>query len=233
MRQLLVAALAALLTFSLPAAAKRHHGHHPAMSAASADAGQQHGQPGVFDYYALSLSWAPSYCASHPQDASECGQGKRYGFVLHGLWPQYLQGWPQFCSEQALPPDVEQRYANLFPSPRLMEHEWSKHGTCSGLAPDAYMRLAGQLQDEVKLPDAYRQPMQAFRTTSAGLAQSFYNANPQLPAGSVLAVCSGQFLSEVHVCFNHDGGQAQACSPSETKQSNHSCQGGFLVRNVR
>jgi ribonuclease I len=48
---------------------------------------------GVFDYYLLTLSWSPTFCLTHKDDA-QCS-GKGYGFVLHGLWPQYAKGgWP-------------------------------------------------------------------------------------------------------------------------------------------
>lgn len=51
---------------------------------------------GVFDYYLLALSWSPTFCLTHKDDAQCTGKG--YGFVLHGLWPQYAGGgWPQSC----------------------------------------------------------------------------------------------------------------------------------------
>lgn len=56
---------------------------------------------GVFDYYVLSLSWSPTFCLTHQND-SQCS-GKGYGFVLHGLWPQYARGgWPQSFERDAL-----------------------------------------------------------------------------------------------------------------------------------
>jgi ribonuclease T2 len=51
---------------------------------------------GVFDYYLLTLSWSPTFCLTHKDDV-QCS-GKGYGFVLHGLWPQYAKGgWPESC----------------------------------------------------------------------------------------------------------------------------------------
>ena len=55
-----------------------------------------HGQPGVFDYYLLTLSWSPEFCHSHA-DKPECQSG-HHGFVVHGLWPQYSNGYPEHCS---------------------------------------------------------------------------------------------------------------------------------------
>ena len=57
---------------------------------------------GVFDYYLLVLSWSPTYCLTHRDDA-QCS-GKGYGFVLHGLWPQYARGgWPKSCAPRLRP----------------------------------------------------------------------------------------------------------------------------------
>ena len=52
--------------------------------------------PPPFDYYVLSLSWSPEYCASEarPKDP-QCV--RPYAFVVHGLWPQYERGWPKDC----------------------------------------------------------------------------------------------------------------------------------------
>ncbi len=68
---------------------------------ALADAAPRHqGQAGDFDFYVLSLSWSPTFCLTHPQD-QQC-TGKGYGFVLHGLWPQYARGgWPASCLPQS------------------------------------------------------------------------------------------------------------------------------------
>src|SRR5688572_25487595 len=47
------------------------------------------------DYFVLALSWSPTFCASE-QAAGErlqCGTGRKYAFVVHGLWPQYRKGW--------------------------------------------------------------------------------------------------------------------------------------------
>ncbi|WP_035059133.1 ribonuclease T2 family protein [Andreprevotia chitinilytica] len=223
---LLLALVAA--TFSLSAEAR----HQP--KSQSQDASTQN-QPGLFDYYALSLSWAPSYCATHAADQSECGTGKRYGFVLHGLWPQFEKGYPQSCGNTPLSSDEQAQYASLYPSTNLMQHEWSKHGTCSGLSAADYFTLSGKLKDGVAIPDAYQLPAQPFRTTSADLASAFVSANPSLSPGSVLAICTGggRFLQEIHVCFDKSG-TSRDCSSNDVNQAAKSCgQSNFLVQNVR
>jgi ribonuclease T2 len=55
--------------------------------------------PGVFDYYALVLSWIPSYCRNEgrARNDGQCEASQRPAFRLHGLWPQYEEGWPEDC----------------------------------------------------------------------------------------------------------------------------------------
>ena len=100
---------------------------------------------GRFDYYVLSLSWSPQYCADAPgdRDRRQCGSGRRYAFVLHGLWPQNERGFPQSCAEGGtLPRALVDDMLDVMPSPSLVRHEWATHGTCSGLTADAYFAAA-------------------------------------------------------------------------------------------
>ena len=64
------------------------------------------GVAGAFDFYVLALSWSPTYCATDarpdPEQCDKAGQG----FVVHGLWPQYEQGYPVYC-DSALPNDLD------------------------------------------------------------------------------------------------------------------------------
>ena len=119
-------------------------------------------QPGQFDYYALALSWSPTYCGSNSgqHDAQQCGRGRRYGFVLHGLWPQWQRGWPEFCATGSswLAEDIVRRMLDIMPSRQLVIHEWKKHGTCSGLDQQAYFALARRLFSLVQIPARYRSP---------------------------------------------------------------------------
>ena len=59
-------------------------------------------EPGQFDFYVLALSWSPSFCAAASERApgrapqQQCG-ARPYSFVVHGLWPQYDKGFPEYC----------------------------------------------------------------------------------------------------------------------------------------
>src|SRR5947207_14430302 len=64
-------------------------------------------EPGQFDFYVLSLSWSPSFCDAATERSAEraarepqCGE-RPYSFVVHGLWPQYDRGFPEYCQNPA------------------------------------------------------------------------------------------------------------------------------------
>src|SRR4051794_30347934 len=104
---------------------------------------------GQFDFYLLNLSWSPEFCYSHPS-AAECASHPT--FVLHGLWPQNNDGtYPQNCPSAAGPGNASQ-YRDLYPDPELLQHEWQKHGTCSGLSPEDYFSSARKALQSVKIP---------------------------------------------------------------------------------
>ncbi|MES2900014.1 MAG: ribonuclease T2 [Pseudomonadota bacterium] len=192
------------------------------------------GQAGQFDYYVLAMSWSPSYCATS-HDPDQCDSGRRLGFVLHGLWPQFENGYPENCSGARLPHDAVRRYAPLFPSPKLVGHEWRRHGTCSGLDPDSYFALSDKFRNQLQIPAALRQPEAPVRLTPRQFVHAFKNANPGMADGSVLPFCAGggRFLRELHACFAKDG-RSRACSESSLRRSHNSCRDEtFLIQNVR
>jgi ribonuclease T2 len=185
-------ALAVLLVLGCAASFGRHH-HHAKPAT---------GTPGQFDYYVLTLSWSPSYCLTHPRDHTQCG-GKGYGFVLHGLWPQFDAGnWPEFCSSDVtLPPDAVQLGNTLFPSPQLMEHEWQRHGTCSGMDAVAYFRTADKALGAVRVPAEFAAPPADQSRTGIQIAAAFRKANPSIPADGLIVACGRGELTEVRVCL--------------------------------
>jgi ribonuclease T2 len=202
--------------------------------AAGAQAKKPGDDPGQFDYYAVALSWSPSYCATR-NDPHQCGNGRKLGFVLHGLWPQHEAGYPQNCSTEKLPPQVRSKYVSLFPSPRLIGHEWSRHGTCSGLDPAAYFALSGKLRDQVAIPASYQQPAAPVRTSYSEFVKAFESANPGMAKHAVLPFCAdgGRFLREIHACYDKSG-RSRSCSAGQVKRSAGSCrQQTFLLPSVR
>lgn len=165
------------------------------------------GTPGDFAYYLLSLSWSPAFCLASP-GAAECNGPRRYGFIVHGLWPQYEKGWPENCDVHvSVPDDVVQGIADLMPARGLVYHEWSAHGTCSGLEPSAFFALVRRARTGISIPQELASPTQAVERPPASIVSAFLRANPRLPAQSVVVTCTGQGsprLREVHVCLDRD-----------------------------
>lgn len=189
-----------------------------------------------FDFYVLALSWSPDYCANESnEDSQQCRIGRKLGFVLHGLWPQYNQGYPSDCATTTVPKDVKAKFPGLYPNPNLLDHEWEKHGTCSGLKPEQYLALSKRIKESVVIPAAYRSPEKPFRVTAVQLKQAFVTDNPGLNKSMIAAYCSGsgRFLKEIYLCFTLDG-KPTTCSQEIHKRAERSCQQpDFLVRNVR
>lgn len=188
--------------------------------------------PGKFDFYALAMSWSPTFCATN-RDPLQCG--RNLGFVLHGLWPQHEKGYPSDCAMQRLPEHIRVEFAPIFASPKLAAHEWRRHGTCSGLDPVAYFKLSAQLKNSLAIPAAYQQPASPVRASPGELVQAFRAANPGMVVDAVLPFCrdGGRFLSEIQVCFNK-AGRSRACSRGQIKRSYNSCrQETFLLPSER
>jgi ribonuclease T2 len=157
--------------------------------------------------YTLALTWAPQFCHEHARDASsalECGSGNRFGFTLHGLWPDGVgRDWPQYCRAAPLLPAPVIR-ANLCatPSAQLLQHEWAKHGTCMpGLSPAAYFRRSTALYGTLRYPDMNalsRGPL-----TAGAFADAFAAANPGMSASSVRVTANRQgWLDEIWLCLD-------------------------------
>jgi ribonuclease T2 len=197
----------------------------PAMAQNKPDAGR-------FDYYVLALSWSPQHCATNGANSPlQCSGNRRYGFIVHGLWPQYERGgYPQFCRSSAGPSrDTVAAVIDVMPSEGLIRHEWNKHGTCSGLPPSRYFEIAEQAFTSIVLPEFYQRPTGRLSRSVAQVKAELTAANPKLPPTAISVTCSGQYLQEVRICLEKSL-QPRACS-AEVARSN--CRGDFIVRPVR
>ncbi len=189
---------------------------------------------GDFAYYTLVLSWSPTYCDSRQgrRDTQQCGPRKRYAFVVHGLWPQYERGWPSYCrvprGEYWLSRSLIQSMLDIMPSPRLVIHEWKKHGTCSGLGKKGYFALTRKLFRKVTIPPRYVRPNATIFTSPEALKKDFLAANGWLSADMITVHCGNRRdrarLRELRLCFTREG-NPRACGPNERR----SCRARVLV----
>jgi ribonuclease T2 len=193
--------LALLLT--LIAGAAGYSKHHNSNQASQ-------GTPGQFDYYLLTLSWSPEFCHSPAHaEKPECQSG-HYGFVLHGLWPQYAQGgYPENCSTASgLSNPGEMK--DIVPDAGLVAHEWSTHGTCSGLDAESYFKLLRQAFTSVKIPSRLAAPRESFSIAPQEVKNEFVQANPSFSTEKMTVSCGNNYLTAVSLCMTKDL-KATAC----------------------
>lgn len=166
------------------------------------------GVSGQFDYYVLSLSWSPTWCAgkSAKADGEQCGGPRHYGFVVHGLWPQYAKGgFPAQCAApQPVPSGVVDDMLPLMPSRKLIQHEWSRHGTCDGSDPAAYFDRTRQAYDKLRIPKLFQAPELPQALSVEQVEKLFIAANPGLERRSMAVVCRGNQAAEVRLCLDRD-----------------------------
>src|SRR6202163_4271197 len=188
-------ALAALIGTALPASAQD----------------RRQNAPGEFDFYVLSLSWSPSFCEQASERGSgggspiQCGGGGDF-FVVHGLWPQYEHGFPDYCQRPSprLDRNIVSSMLDLMPAPGLIFSEWDKHGTCSGLPARAYFETIRKARSAVKIPPEYLELSEPKTVAPDEIEDAFIKVNPGLSTSAIAVTCSGARLSEVRICMSKD-----------------------------
>lgn len=189
-RSLATLALSAALALALPGTAQ------------AGDVGKR--APGAFDYYVLALSWEPGFCATTTGHADECRAPK--GFVLHGLWPQLEGGdYPSNCDGPDLTADQRKQWGPIYADPSLINHEWPKHGTCTGLTANAYFQLSSKDVAAVTIPPAYRANAILRKNDIPAITKAFLAGNPGMtPAGFRVSTRNGT-VTEVTICLTKAG----------------------------
>ncbi|MGY4315733.1 ribonuclease T2 [Bradyrhizobium sp. JR3.5] len=181
-----------------------------AMGASAQDRRQN--APGEFDFYVLSLSWSPSFCEAASERGNngrgtqaQCG-GRPYSFVVHGLWPQYERGFPEYCQRPSprLARNIMTSMLDLMPAPGLIYNEWDKHGTCSGLGERAYFEAIRKARAAVKIPEEFLQLTEPKTIAPDELETAFIKANPGLSNSAISVTCDSKRLSEVRICLSKD-----------------------------
>jgi ribonuclease T2 len=173
--------------------------------------------PGEFDFYVLSLSWSPSFCEEASErgnvgrSQAQCG-GRPFSFVVHGLWPQYEHGFPDYCERPSprLDRNIMSSMLDLMPAPGLIFNEWDKHGTCSGLGPRAYFETIRKARSAVKIPPEFIELADPKTVAPSEVEDAFIKVNPGLSGAAIAVTCNRTRLSEVRICMSKDL-QFRAC----------------------
>lgn len=163
---------------------------------------------GNFDYYVLSLSWSPNWCATEgdARNADQCHPRHDHGWVLHGLWPQYHRGWPSYCHTGEAPPSrrMTAAMADIMGSPGLAWYQWKKHGSCSGLSAPAYFALAREAYESVNRPEIFRRLTSTVKLPASVVEQAFLQANPGWQADMLTITCKNGHIQEARLCLSRD-----------------------------
>jgi ribonuclease T2 len=188
------------------------------LTGAAAAQDSRQNAPGEFDFYVLSLSWSPSFCEAAQErgnsgrsQQTQCG-GRPFSFVVHGLWPQYDRGFPNYCERPSprLPRNIMTSMLDLMPAPGLIFNEWDKHGTCSGLGARGYFETVRKARAGVKIPEEYLDLATAKTIAPEAIEAAFIKVNPGLSGSAIAVTCERNRLSEVRICLSKDL-QFRAC----------------------
>ncbi|MEC9362034.1 MAG: ribonuclease T2 [Pseudomonadota bacterium] len=159
-------------------------------------------RPGAFDYWILALSWSPQFCRAQPS-SEQCETAR--GFIVHGLWPQHERGYPESCGQrERVPDELIERMSPLMPSATLVNGQWRKHGTCSGLDMKDYFFNVERAWRTVVVPPEYRDMQTTMHTSVRDIENRFIELTPGLTRESVAVQCSGRWLREVRICLDRD-----------------------------
>ena len=181
-----------------------------AMPRALAEDARQN-EAGQFDFYVLSLSWSPSFCEAASErgnsgrSQTQCS-GRPFSFVVHGLWPQYERGFPEFCQTPAprLNRNIVSSVLDLMPSPQLIFREWDRHGTCSGLPARAYFDNVRRARASVKISEQYLALQDPLTVTPGEVEDAFVKANTGMTRDSISVACDAKRLNEIRICMSKD-----------------------------
>lgn len=185
-------------------------------------------QPQIYVY---AYSWTPGFC--HDQKYPGCSMPLPYwttNFTIHGLWPQYAtNGYPASCTTEAFDMSIPQQiglnkmiqywpdvqYDVNSPSyDSFWQHEWSKHGTCSGLSQLEYFNQALDLTNRIPTPTALYKSI-GHNMSASALRIGFGGTN------YVALLCTNQILNGAYTCWqqtNNIPSVQIACPASVVKE---------------
>ena len=163
---------------------------------------------GEFDYYVMSLSWSPNWCAvtGDARDDPQCDAGTGLSFTLHGLWPQNEDGYPSYCRTGARDPSRGDTaaMADIMGGAGLAFYEWKKHGRCSGLEAREYFDVSRQAYKSVAIPDVFKGLDRDVNLPASVVEDAFIEANPKLARDQITVTCDRGMIEEVRVCLTRD-----------------------------
>ena len=159
-----------------------------------------------FDFYVLALTWSPAYClaAGDRANPQQCAEDRDLGFIVHGLWPQFESGYPEFCASREpdrVPTALGRRFLDIVPTMGLIGHQWRKHGTCSGLSQKDYLATLRAARSRVAIPDDFALEKLPAEIDAFAAENAFISANPGMQRDGIAISCERGMLREVRICM--------------------------------
>lgn len=181
---------------------------------------------GTSTMYVFAYSWQPEFCYGETTAYPGCAAPQTFWkthFTIHGLWPQYTtSGYPSTCTTEAFNSTlVEQAIGmptltNYWPNvqysetssqyPSFWEHEWSKHGTCSGLSQTGYFQAA------INLIQKYGTPAGLSAAVGSTMSAATLRSNMGGASYVSLQCTSGKYLNGAYSCWSQASGLPVALS---------------------
>ncbi|WP_343116572.1 ribonuclease T2 [Ostreiculturibacter nitratireducens] len=163
---------------------------------------------GDFDYYVMSLSWSPTWCAleGDARGDDQCDARHDYTFTLHGLWPQYEAGWPSYCrtAEREATRAETAAMADIMGSAGLAWYEWKKHGRCSGLSASQYFEVSREAYESITVPKVFGGLDRDVKLPARVVEEAFLEANPGLAPNMITITCKEGMIQEARICLTRD-----------------------------
>ena len=163
---------------------------------------------GEFDYYVMSLSWSANWCAlvGDGRNSPQCDPQADFGWILHGLWPQYERGYPANCSTPLRHPSRADTaaMADIMGTAGLAWHQWRKHGVCSGLSSDDYFALSRTAYEMITRPEVFRTLNRKVTLPATLIEEAFLQDNPALEADQITVTCKSGYIQEARICMTRD-----------------------------
>lgn len=163
---------------------------------------------GDFDYYVMALSWSANWCAQtgDDRDDPQCDAGRGVAWVMHGLWPQYEDGWPSYCRTVERDPSRGQTadIADVFGGAGSAFYQWKKHGRCAGLSASAYYDTARQAMSSITLPPVFAGLTKDIKLPASVVEDAFLEANPGMQRDQITITCNDGMIQEARICLTKD-----------------------------
>lgn len=206
-----------------------------------------------FDFYLLATQWIPGWCevgsgksGANLDNLRACQQQVNRPMMFHGLWPENNNGtYPSFCSLVPKLDPTKLTFTNPFKnylsnSDSFLDHEWNKHGTCSGHytaglehndSKEYYNQVNLYFSQSISLYQKIQIPTLALEIKTSELQSIIHKENPQIPNEAILVMCNNerqqQYLTGLWFCTSKSHNKFIPC-PSPLQKS--ACTGTVLTR---